>query len=73
MFICDKVGFILGRKLNIYFLKEFEMSHCLQFIYCFYILKYLTKPVTFREECIQQISCTVVVLYFFLICEFFHL
>lgn len=54
VFICDRMGFVWGKKLNIYFLKEFQMSHHLFFICCFYRFKYLTKLLNVFSEVIVQ-------------------
>lgn len=59
MFICDKIGFVWGKKLNIYFLKEFQMSHHLFYICCFYRFKYLTKLYGMYSVKLFYSSCTV--------------
>lgn len=59
LFICDEIGFVWGKKLNIYFLKEFHMSHHLFFICCFYRFKYLTKLYGMYSVKLLYSSCTV--------------
>lgn len=67
MFICDKADFVCDKKLNIYLLKEFQISHRILFICWFYSLKYLTKIFILQSRIysvrLLYSSCTV---FFFL-------